>query len=182
MHDEEFRCALPFDASRHPIEIVQGRHGPYSHFAERQPPFKDLSYAIDFRLPVGASILAVCRGRVRTILDVSTSCYRGMDRREASEAWPNLVVVDCGGEILDAYIHLLRGSVRVQVGQCIEEGQLLGQVGDSGWVGPISTHLHFQRYSYGTQSRRLQMQTLPISFRDYDGPLEHQDLLVCAHV
>lgn len=54
----------------------------------------------------------------------------------------NHVVVDHGDGTFAAYAHLLRGSAAVRVGDTVEVGQLLGQVGNTG--NTSMPHLHVQ--------------------------------------
>lgn len=54
----------------------------------------------------------------------------------------NHVIVDHGDDVFSAYAHLRRGSVRVAVGDRVEPGDLLGEVGNSG--NTTEPHLHVQ--------------------------------------
>ena len=53
----------------------------------------------------------------------------------------HVVIAHDGGEH-SAYGHLKRGSVRVQVGQRVRQGEVIGEVGDTGDTHLV--HLHFQ--------------------------------------
>jgi hypothetical protein len=54
----------------------------------------------------------------------------------------NYVIVDIGNKKYACYAHLLPGSVRVKKGDVVKEGQVLGQMGNSG--NSDLPHLHFQ--------------------------------------
>ena len=54
----------------------------------------------------------------------------------------NRVVQHLGGDRYALYAHMQPGSVRVNVGQRVERGQVLGLVGNTG--GSSAPHLHFQ--------------------------------------
>ena len=54
----------------------------------------------------------------------------------------NVVIVEHPNEEFSSYVHLKRGSVRVKVGDKVEAGTVLGQVGQSG--NSLTPHLHFQ--------------------------------------
>ena len=54
----------------------------------------------------------------------------------------NRVVQHLGGDRYALYAHMQPGSVRVNVGQRVERGQVLGLVGNTG--GSSGPHLHFQ--------------------------------------
>ena len=79
------------------------------------------------------------------------------------------------------YEHLERGSASglgIKPGDWIEQGQLIGKTGLSGWIGPYP-HLHFMVYeseALGSAISARRVQSKPIGFADYDGPLWHKDL------
>lgn len=54
----------------------------------------------------------------------------------------NYVVIESNEGVLALFAHLRQGSVVVSVGDSIEAGELLGQVGNSG--NTLQPHLHFQ--------------------------------------
>jgi len=57
------------------------------------------------------------------------------------EADGNSVVIDLGNGFFANYAHFQRGSVRVQVGDRVQPGDVLGLVGNSG--NSLAPHLHF---------------------------------------
>jgi Peptidase family M23 len=57
------------------------------------------------------------------------------------EADGNSVVIDLGDGFFANYAHFQRGSVRVQVGDRVQPGDVLGLVGNSG--NSLAPHLHF---------------------------------------
>ncbi|MBS0416163.1 MAG: M23 family metallopeptidase [Proteobacteria bacterium] len=54
----------------------------------------------------------------------------------------NLVVLDLGGSEFAGYYHLQPGSLRVKVGDRVQQGQVLAEIGNSG--GSFEPHLHFE--------------------------------------
>lgn len=54
----------------------------------------------------------------------------------------NYVNIDHGYGWYSLYGHLLKGSVRVKVGQKVKKGDIIGQMGDSGWSK--GQHLHHE--------------------------------------
>lgn len=60
----------------------------------------------------------------------------------------NYVEVQHSGGYLTRYLHIQNGGVKVQKGQSITGGQLIGQVGNTG--NSSSPHLHFEIRSNGT--------------------------------
>jgi hypothetical protein len=75
----------------------------------------------------------------------------------------NHVVVDIGGGRFAFYAHMQPGSVRVQVGDVVQRGQVLGLLGNSGNTdGP---HLHFHVMDGPSP---LGSNGLPFVFRSFD--------------
>lgn len=94
------------------------------------------TYAWDFRMPEGTPITAARSGVVR--LARGDSRQGGCDAKMARHA--NYVVLEHAGDLETQYLHF--SSVVVKVGERVEEGQLLGYSGNTGWsCGP---HLHFK--------------------------------------
>jgi murein DD-endopeptidase MepM/ murein hydrolase activator NlpD len=54
----------------------------------------------------------------------------------------NTVVIEHEPNLYSVYCHLKRGSVKVQLGQSLKRGQVLGLCGNSGHSS--EPHLHFQ--------------------------------------
>ena len=119
--------AVPFACgARFPVS--QG-HATGSHLSHD-------TYAWDFRMPEGTPITAARAGVVR--LARGDSRIGGCDPKMAKEA--NYVVLEHDGDLETQYLHF--SSVVVKVGERVEEGQLLGYSGNTGWsCGP---HLHFK--------------------------------------
>lgn len=137
---------LPFDDHRHPVQITQGYHGSFSHY--KYHPRADFSYALDFALPFGTTVLASRGGRIHNILDRVATAYRGLDRSEVQLMFANIIEIDHGDGTIGHYQHLQKGfakSIGVYVGMDILQGQPVGITGESGWVGP-TPHLHFMVY------------------------------------
>jgi len=168
---------IPF--TRRPIAIIQGFGGPYSH--KRISPNIDLTYSIDFLLPLLTDVIASRQGTVARIYDRS----RWFDERAELGSFPliagNLVELLHSDGSSARYEHLERGSASglgIKPGDWIEQGQLIGKTGLSGWIGPYP-HLHFMVYeseALGSAISARRVQSKPIGFADYDGPLWHKDL------
>jgi hypothetical protein len=109
----------------------------------------------------GEPLYTPCAGKVIVTQEgVEEMTPPEMDRRNMAG---NYVVLSCGR----AWVvlgHLQKGSVRVRQGDRLEEGQLLGQVGNTGNSGEPHLHIHAQRP--GTEQAPLSGEPLPIRFEE----------------
>ena len=64
--------------------------------------------------------------------------------------------------------HLKPGSVVVKTGETVEEGQVIGQCGNSGNTSEPHIHIHHQRQDPVVYPGDL-AEGLPLYFRDHDG-------------
>jgi murein DD-endopeptidase MepM/ murein hydrolase activator NlpD len=89
------------------------------------------------------AVVAAAPGTVRNTRDRMTESLLTGARKEAitSRGCGNAVVIDHGGGWSTMYCHLRPGSVRVQNGQKVARGEVLGDVGYSGLAE--FAHLHF---------------------------------------
>jgi len=149
--DEDFLYAVPFGGSE-PREVIQGFDGPETHRAS-------MRYSLDFAMPEGTPVLAARAGTVLLVQDGFTRGGTDPDLLERS----NLVVVAHGDGSMASYGHLSRG-VRVRVGQQVEEGNLLGLSGATGYAGQPHLHFHVGNRMLGEPGR-----TLPVRLRDGAG-------------
>ncbi len=65
--------------------------------------------------------------------------------------------------------HLKNGSVTVQTGETVIEGQVIGQCGNSGNTSEPHIHIHHQRQDPTVYPLNF-AEGLPLYFRDHDGP------------
>lgn len=129
---------LPFEGA---IRVMQGINSSYSHTGSS-------TYAYDFDLDFGQEVLAMARGRVvgfrETIVDGASASFAG-DPSLGSSNIGNFVTLEHvinGRTFYSSYFHLRQGSVPLVLGQTVEEGAVLGQVGNTGVRS--GTHLHVQ--------------------------------------
>lgn len=84
-------------------------------------------YGIDFGAPSGTNIVASHKGTVTTAGFINGYGYT--------------VVIDDGDGIRTWYCHMTAGTIKVEVGEVVDTGDVIGKVGTSGRsTGP---HLHF---------------------------------------
>jgi len=160
---------MPFECHGK-VKIMQGFHGPWSHM--EMSPTLDLSYAVDFVLPLGTPVLAVGDGVTMMVYDRGSVCYQGSDPLVGNKLGigeTNFIYIKHVDGTLSLYSHLEKDSVRVTSGQEVKKGQQLARTGLSGWVGP-TPHLHFQLVNLGDYK------SVPFRLNGYPGSLEHSEL------
>lgn len=160
-------------------ELINAHYGTLQ--GERFRPWRGQSYGVDIEklnslglrargiLPkqvtafeiFGEPLYAPCAGEVLIAQDgVEEMVPPRMDRQHMAG---NHVILKCGS----AWIllgHLQKGSLRVNAGERLEQGELIGRVGNSGNTGEPHLHIHAQRP--GTADAPLSGSPLPIRFGD----------------
>lgn|SRR3989344_3903666 len=180
----EVRYTLPFDTAANPVRISQGRNGPWSHFLQRREVSSrpgifietDLINAIDFALPLGTPVKAARSGRIWNLWHGSEWCYEGLNPEIGNNPpfmSTNFVIIEHDDGTQAWYSHLSK-DVLAQRGQLVEAGSILGLTGKSGWIAEIP-HLHIHVFEKPTSEIRYK--TVPFTFEDYLGPLEHEALV-----
>ena len=96
------------------------------------------AWAWDFGIGVGGVVTAPADGTIRMVKQDSTR--HGCSQEYANDA--NYVVLDFGDGTEALFLHLRANSSRVSVGDQVQQGDPIAEVGNSGWV--CGTHLHFQ--------------------------------------
>jgi murein DD-endopeptidase MepM/ murein hydrolase activator NlpD len=159
---------LPFDFKT--VNILQGFHGPWSH--KEISRTQDLTFAVDFILPVGTPVLAVESGIVFGVYDWSDFSYEGTDPKIGNSlkfGKTNFIILKHENDLFTIYSHLEMGSAMVSRGEKISPGHQIARTGRSGWIGP-NPHLHFQLVGHD------HIHTLPFNLKEYPHPLEHSDI------
>jgi hypothetical protein len=134
------RAILPIDgqlfvSQRYAIDYEQLDGNDRIYVGDRLDPS---SYSI-----YGDKALAVADGTVvATINDLKEQTPGKLPEDiPIEEADGNFVVIDIGDGFFANYAHFQPGSVRVQVGDRVQPGDVLGRVGNSG--NSLAPHLHF---------------------------------------
>ena len=111
-------------------DVSQGNDGTFSHSGDQR-------WAFDFDVPEGTPVVAAAGGVVVWVVDRNET----WGATEAFRNFANYVLVDHGGGLFSAYVHLAKDSALVAAGDVVDAGQPLGRTGMSGQMtGP---HLHF---------------------------------------
>jgi murein DD-endopeptidase MepM/ murein hydrolase activator NlpD len=89
-----------------------------------------MEHAIDIAVPIGSEVYAAAAGRVADASEDDDG-YKGIDIEHAGGTYTN-------------YGHL--SEIDVKEGDEVEEGQVIGLSGDSGNLGGLPPHLHFEAF------------------------------------
>ena len=128
---EEVVLPSPFLPGRAPVVTQPARFG--SHRGKGV-------WAIDFQAPVGTPLVAVVTGRLIRVKQDST---RGGCHASFAQQGNHVVLRPDHGAYDVLYLHLAAHSVPFVQGAGVTKGQVIGQVGQSGWVCQ-GAHLHLQ--------------------------------------
>jgi murein DD-endopeptidase MepM/ murein hydrolase activator NlpD len=146
--------ALPYQGGES-YRVSQAYDGSFSHTgAER--------YAIDWKMPEGTPVLAARGGVVVALKDDSSA--HGESRRFETAA--NYVLIRHSDGTIGNYAHLLKGGVKVKVGQVVRSGDMIALSVNTGFSsGP---HLHFCVFK--TRSGR-ERESIPVLFKTVNGDM-----------
>lgn len=98
-------------------------------------------YGIDIGSTTGSDyIIAIAKG---TIYQVGTGCNNaGGYGNTCNGGYGNYVMIEHPGSVYTIYAHLYPDSITVSKGDSVDQGQIIGVMGNSG--SSTGTHLHFQ--------------------------------------
>jgi murein DD-endopeptidase MepM/ murein hydrolase activator NlpD len=170
----ESQYVLPYTIGNSYI-ISQGNCGQLTH---TKPPTisGDIRYAYDFALPIGDKIVASRSGEVINVEDFYNN--HSFDNYKT-----NFILIKHDDATIAAYIHLSPSGSLVEKGDYVEQGQLIGVSGQSGYA--IDPHLHFEVFEKEHEDcilathivsdkknyRLSGCKTIPITFKNAD-PLD----------
>ena len=116
----------------------------------------------------GTPVVAPVSASVHQATDGAADQIPGDVSREFEHPAGNMVVLELERRTYLLIGHLREGSVRVRPGDFVEEGELIGECGNSGNTSEPHIHIHHQR-----QDPRRSIvnfaEGLPLYFRDHDG-------------
>lgn len=117
----------------------------------------------------GIPVVAPAAGTVTKMQDGAPDATPGKISNNITAPLGNHIVIQLPSETYLILAHFKPGSIAVQEGQTVEEGQLLGACGNSGNTSEPHIHIHHQRQD-PAQFPVGFAEGLPLYFRDHDGP------------
>lgn len=127
----ETTFSYPYSKIQYPNVYISQGNNKGSHTGKGK-------YAYDFALAVGEKVRAAKSGKIIRVKE--NSITHGSTKAYANYA--NYIVIDHGNNEVSLYLHLKKNSVPYSVGQTVNKGDVIGEVGLTGWV--TGAHLHFQ--------------------------------------
>ena len=117
----------------------------------------------------GVPVVAPAAGLVAKAHDGEPDMTPGVSSNNTQAPYGNVVAIKLETGTFLIIAHLKPGSVLVHEGQQVEEGQIIGQCGNSGNTSEPHIHIHHQRQDPNTYPINF-AEGLPLYFRDHDGP------------
>lgn len=150
----DFKIYTPFEE----LNLSTVSQAPGGSFSHNIAGFEN---SIDFAVPVCTPVVAVAPGRV---IDVYTDSNSGGLQRSDVEK-NNFIRIDHGNGFLSNYVHLCHKCALVKRGELVDQGEVIGLSGATGWAG--RPHLHFQMNTFEGNT------SVPVEFSDLElkGPL-----------
>ncbi|MDH3652333.1 MAG: M23 family metallopeptidase [Saprospiraceae bacterium] len=133
---------------------MQGPHGSFSH---------QNSHAYDFGMRQGSGVHAA---RAGIVAYVRKDSQKGCPDRSCLEDANSILINHSDGSFA-SYAHLQYQGSLVEPGDSVQQGQLIGYSGNTGWSS--APHLHFEVFV----ARRSGRSTLPVRFQTQNGPTEN---------
>jgi len=125
--------------------------------------------AVDFMMPMGASITASRGGEVVEVVE----SHEDGDLRRGHN---NRILIRHDDGSFAWYAHLQKDSIEVDAGERVAAGQPIARCGNTGNTGNLP-HLHFEVFGSRAYSYP---DAIPIAFRNVRGPLDARGGLIAG--
>jgi murein DD-endopeptidase MepM/ murein hydrolase activator NlpD len=150
-NDSSYVYRLPYEKGRSHL-LVQGYNSLFSHRGR---------FALDFKMKRGTAIMAARAGVVARVVQDYTN--GGIGKKYAGKA--NLIVIRHNDGTQAYYGHIKYHGSLVNVGDSIQQGQVIGYSGSTGFSA--FPHLHFSVWQITIAGRKQ----LPTRFLIGKGPV-----------
>jgi len=154
-HDDSHIYSLPFSKGKS-FRVGQSYDGDFSHSG-------NIRYSVDFMMPLRSQIRAARGGYVVQLKEDSNRGGAADKFKDES----NFIVIEHSDGTFAEYAHLSQNGVLVKLGQKVNEGQIIGLSGNTGYSsGP---HLHFMVIKVNEDGTN---ESLPVRFKTRSGTVE----------
>lgn len=109
------------------------------------------AYAYDFDMPIGTDVVASMAGTVLVVVE-------NFPENNGTPGEENYVLIQHSENLITGYYHLTQNGVVVEVGSHVDQGQIIGQSGNTG--DSSEPHLHFEA------ALCKDCDTVPVTFRN----------------
>jgi len=150
MADHFHVYSLPFEKDKSYF-VVQGYESMFSHKGD---------YAIDFKMKQGTKVMAARDGIVVFVRESNSE--GGMKKKHVGKG--NGITIRHNDSTHAHYWHLQHNGALVSIGDTVQQGQLIGLSGNTGFSA--FPHLHFEV----TRQTRISREDFPVLFYTKSGP------------
>lgn len=151
-YQKEYQYDLPFRKGKS-FNVYQGYNGSFSHQNEN---------SVDFSMPEGTEIIAAREG---VVVDFVSHNNKGCPTRNCIDQANYITILHPDGTFAQ-YYHLKQNGIKVNIGDQVKKGDMIGLSGNTGWSkGP---HLHFVCYLPRVEEEKYR-ETLKTLFRTGNG-------------
>ncbi len=146
--------------------VVPDQRWAYDFVVE--PYFTESASLADYGC-YGVPVVAPAAGLVVMARDGQPDMVPGAPSNNTEAPYGNVVAIELDTGTYLIVAHLKPGSVAVREGERVQEGQVIGQCGNSGNSSEPHIHIHHQRQDPNDYPINF-AEGLPLYFRDHDGP------------
>lgn len=151
-YNKDYQYDLPFRKGQS-FNVYQGYNGNFSHQNEN---------SIDFSMPEGTEIAAAREG---VVVDFVSHNNKGCPTRNCIDQANYITILHPDGTFAQ-YYHLKQNGIKVNKGDQVKKGDVIGLSGNTGWSkGP---HLHFVCYLPRVEENKYR-ETVKTLFRTGNG-------------
>ena len=146
----------PFNIETFPLigngfMCTQANGGHLTHFAHTST-----YHAVDFRCPVGTSVVAPFDA---TVVDIRNDSSNSGVRVEDLFSWNSVMLKSINSELFCEFVHIKKDSFKIKIGDTVKQGEVICESGNVGFCP--EPHLHMELHT----SAEPGSDSIPLLFR-----------------